>query len=411
MFGTLRPLRVVEGSAFVAAPLAGLTLAQAGAEVIRFDPPGGGLDYRRWPLAPNSGGGGRSLFWTGLNKGKRSLCVDIRRPQGREIVQALVTAPGDGGGLLLTSFAGLPWLADEVLRARRADVIKLEITGDFDGANAVDYTVNPAAGLPAMTGTGGRAAPTNHVLPAWDIACGLHAAFGLVSAVLERQRTGQGRSIRLALSDVAFATVGHLGMLAEAALTGADRPPSGNDLYGAFGRDFPTSDGERVMIVALTARQWKALVTACGIAEPVRALEARLATDLGDEGERYRHRDAIAALVGPWVQARTLAETAAAFDAAGVSWGPYRTVGEALASDRRASPANPMFAPLEQPGVGTVLAAASPLATVGEDREPAHKAPTLGADNDAILGDILGLSSGEIGQLYDDGIVAQENTG
>ncbi len=91
MLGPLSHLRIVEGSAFVAAPLAGLTLAQQGADVIRFDPPGGGLDHRRWPRAADTG---RSLFWTGLNKGKRSLCVDIRRPEGREIVQDLIGAPG-----------------------------------------------------------------------------------------------------------------------------------------------------------------------------------------------------------------------------------------------------------------------------------------------------------------------------
>ncbi|GHD53000.1 2-methylfumaryl-CoA isomerase [Thalassobaculum fulvum] len=405
MFGPLNHLRVVEGSAFVAAPLAGLTLAQAGADVIRFDPPGGGLDYGRWPLAP---GTGRSLFWTGLNKGKRSLCVDIRRPEGRELVQDLIAAPGEGGGLLLTNFAGMPWLADEVLRARRADVIKLEIAGNFDGSNAVDYTVNPAVGLPAMTGTGGPNAPTNHVLPAWDVACGLTAAFGLVSAVLERARTGQGRSISLALSDVAFATVGHLGMLAEAALGGVDRPPSGNDLYGAFGRDFPTADGRRVMIVALTRKQWSGLVKVCGIADAVTLLEERLGADLSEEGARYLHRDAIAALVAPWVAARPLAEVAAAFDAAGVSWGPYQTMTEALARDPRVSTANPLFTAIEQPGVGSVLAAGSPLAAAGEARSEARSAPSLGADNDAILGDVLGLSSGAIGKLYDAGIVARE---
>lgn len=405
MPGPLSHLRIVEGSAFVAAPLAGLTLAQAGADVIRFDPPGGGLDHSRWPRAAATG---RSLFWTGLNKGKRSLCVDIRRPEGRALVQDLIAAPGDGGGLLLTNFAGMPWLSDAVLQARRADLIKLEITGNFDGSNAVDYTVNPAVGLPAMTGTGGTAAPTNHVLPAWDVACGLTAAFGLVSAVTERARTGRGRSISLALSDVAFATIGHLGMLAEAALDGIDRPPSGNDLYGAFGRDFRTADGERLMIVALTRKQWSGLVAVCGIEEAVRELEVLLGADLSEEGARYRHRDAIADLVGPWVAARRLAAVAAAFDAAGVSWGPYQTVRQALERDPRASTANPMFAMLDQPGVGSVLAAGSPLAGAGEAREPARPAPALGADNDAILGDVLGLSSGAIGKLYDDGIVARE---
>src|SRR3546814_19273052 len=95
------------------------------------------------------------------------------------------------------------------------------------------------------------------------------------------------------------------------------------------------------------------------MADPVRELEARLGTDLGEEGARYLHRDAIAALVEPWVAARPLAEVGAGFDAAGVSWGPYQTVSEALVRDPRASNANHRFSMLQQPGVGPGLDARS----------------------------------------------------
>src|SRR5918997_4779667 len=98
MTGILAGMRVVEGSAFVAAPLGGMTLAQLGAEVIRFDQIGGGLDHQRWPLAAD----GQSLFWAGLNKGKRSIELDLRSPEGRELATALVTAPGADAGLFLT---------------------------------------------------------------------------------------------------------------------------------------------------------------------------------------------------------------------------------------------------------------------------------------------------------------------
>jgi len=94
MSGILSGLRVVEGSAFVAAPLGGMTLAQLGADIIRFDQIGGGLDYHRWPLAAD----GQSLFWAGLNKGKRSIQIDVRTPEGRELVAALIAAPGEQGG-------------------------------------------------------------------------------------------------------------------------------------------------------------------------------------------------------------------------------------------------------------------------------------------------------------------------
>jgi 2-methylfumaryl-CoA isomerase len=82
MAGLLDGMRVVEGSAFVAVPLAGMTLAQMGADVIRFDRIQGGLDAHRWPVTAS----GESLFWAGLNKGKRSLAVDMARPEGQEIV-------------------------------------------------------------------------------------------------------------------------------------------------------------------------------------------------------------------------------------------------------------------------------------------------------------------------------------
>src|SRR4249920_3148679 len=115
----LSGVRVVEGSAFVAAPSGGMTLAQLGADVIRFDQIGGGLDHERWPLAKN----GQSHFWAGLNKGKRSIELDLRSPEGRELASALVTAPGSEAGLFLTNFPARGWLSYDALHERRADLI------------------------------------------------------------------------------------------------------------------------------------------------------------------------------------------------------------------------------------------------------------------------------------------------
>ncbi len=110
MSSPLEDLLVVEGSAFVAAPLAGMTLGQLGADVIRFDPIEGGLDVARWPVDAS----GKSLYWVGLNKGKRSLRVDIRSERGRELIYALLALPGPGRGLFLTNFprAGMARLRD-----------------------------------------------------------------------------------------------------------------------------------------------------------------------------------------------------------------------------------------------------------------------------------------------------------
>src|SRR6187402_284167 len=110
----LAGLRLVEAAAFVAAPLGGMTLAQMGADVIRIDTLGGGLDYRRWPVTKDN----TSLFWCGLNKSKRSVALDLGKPEGREIAMGLITAPGDDAGILLTNFPPRGWLDYEQLRER-----------------------------------------------------------------------------------------------------------------------------------------------------------------------------------------------------------------------------------------------------------------------------------------------------
>ena len=117
MNSILKGMRVVESSAFVAVPLAGMSLAQMGADVIRFDLPQGGLDYSRWPVSPN----GQSLFWAGLNKGKRSVAIDVKSPRGREIATEIICAEGEDAGLFITNLAARGWTDHASLAARRAD--------------------------------------------------------------------------------------------------------------------------------------------------------------------------------------------------------------------------------------------------------------------------------------------------
>src|SRR5690554_5010520 len=207
--GPLAGLRIIEFSAFIAAPLGGMTLAQMGAEVIRIDPVGGNMDYGRWPLAPS----GDSLYWASLNKGKKSVELDLRRPEGQALARDLICAPGDGAGIVLTNLPARGWMSYAALREDRPDLILARLTGNHDGSTAVDYTVNCASGFPQITGEG--SAPVNHVLPAWDVAAGLYLSTGLLAAERVRNRTGEGQEIRLALSDVMLATIGNLGYLAD----------------------------------------------------------------------------------------------------------------------------------------------------------------------------------------------------
>ena len=400
----LQGLRIVEGSAFVAAPLCGMTLAQQGADVIRFDPLEGGLDAHRWPLTA----AGRSLYWVGLNKGKRSIAVDTRTPEGQELITALITQPGDGNGIFLTNFPASGWLGYEALRKRRADLIMMNLFGNPDGSSAVDYTVNCAIGIPFATGPthGDKPVnPVNHVLPAWDAITGAMAAMAILAAERHRRLTGEGQFVKLALADVAMAMVGNLGYIGEAQVNQKDHYSFGNDLYGAYGRDFQTRDDRYIYLAAITKRQWRALCQATGLTERLALIEPLLGVDLSLEGDRWKARDAISAVLQPWFHERTLDEIAAAFAGSGVCWGPYQTFRQMVAVDPRCSERNPMFSMQEQPGIGRDLVPGSPIHFAAMEREAPVRAPLLGEHTDAVLDEVLGLSDGEIGKLRDKRIV------
>ncbi len=381
--GILDGVRVIEGSAFVAAPTAGMTLAQLGADVIRFDDPRGGLDHKRWPLTSD----GDSLFWSGLNQGKRSFTVDLRSDEGRETLARLITAPGPGNGIFLTNFPARGWMSYEKLAERRPDLIMVVMTGNHDGSSEVDYTVNPSVGFPEAMGPRDSAVPTNSLMPAWDTAMGGLAVVGLLAALRHRDKTGEGQLVTIALSDVAIATVGNLGRIAEVQLEGRDQPRDGNYLYGAFGGDFPTSDGRRVMVVGLTGRQWKALKEATGTEELFATIEQSTGHDFRGEAGRYKGRDLIRELLTPWFAERSLEEIRAAFAGTGVSWGPYQTFKQLVAEDPRCSTENPMLTEVEHP-VGTYLTPASPLRFSRNGRLPAVRSPRLGEHTDEILAEL-----------------------
>jgi 2-methylfumaryl-CoA isomerase len=273
------------------------------------------------------------------------------------------------------------------------------ITGNPDGRTAVDYTINAAIGFPWVTGPEETTGPVNHVLPAWDALTGYLAATALLAAERHRRLTGQGQLVRLSLADVALAVSGHLGLLAEAQLDPAPRPRVGNHIYGTFGHDFVTRDGRHVMVVALTPRQWRSLLEATSSEDAARTLETSLGEDLREEGARYRARAEIVAMLAPWFAERNFSEVSETLNQHGVLWGPYQTFKELVQSDPRASLANPMFAMVGQPGVGSWLAAGSPVRFGATPHKPATRAPELGEHTDQVLTEVLGLTAADIEKL------------
>ncbi|QLL06079.1 CoA transferase [Mycobacterium vicinigordonae] len=384
----LTGVRIVEVSSFVAAPLCGMTLSQLGAQVIRVDPIGGASDTQRWPLAED----GTSIYWTGLNKGKRSATIDLRSPEGQDLVQRLIV---EGDGIVVTNSAGLSWLSHEALAAKRSDVIHVQLLGRGDGSTGVDYTVNAAIGFPLVTGPADHRGPINHVLPAWDVSCGLYAALAVLAAVHLRDQSGAGARITLALEDVALATAGNLGLLTEPQILGTQRPRIGNAIFGQYGQDFVSRDEARFMVVLLTHRHFRDLVHVTGTGAAMTALADALGADFGAEGDRYRYRNVISGLFGTWFADHAAAEIEAALAGTTVLFERYRTFAE-VAADPKVT-ANPLFSRLHQPGIGEYLAPAMPVAFDG--KHPASAvAPGLGADTADLLSE-LGLTAADIARL------------
>jgi 2-methylfumaryl-CoA isomerase len=276
------------------------------------------------------------------------------------------------------------------LRAHRADLIHVHIRGHSEGAAAVDYTINSEVGLPLITGPEESSRPVNHVLPAWDLLTGLHAGIAIVAAERERARTGAGQAITISLADVALATMGHLGFIADVAVNGHGRLREGNYLYGSFGCDFETGDGHRVMVVALTPRHWKHLVDVTGVGAVITALEQSLGVDLGREEERYRHREVLTGLLRPWFASHTVDEVEKELDTRGVLWGRYRTVDELVRSSDSLLARSPIFEELDHAGVGTYPVPGSVLRPAMGSLPP-RTASEVGADTDEVLADLLGL--------------------
>jgi 2-methylfumaryl-CoA isomerase len=345
------------------------------------------------------------LFWAGLNKGKRSIEVDLGAAEGRELVQALIAAPGPDSGFLLTNSVGATWLEYDELRKHRDDVIKVFIRGRSDGKAAVDYTINAEVGLPWLTGPIESGRPVNHVLPAWDLMTGVYAATAVLAAERVRQRTGRGQNIDISLANVAVATMANLGYVADVQINESKRVRDGNFLYGGFGIDYQTADDVRIMVVALTPRHWRSLIELTGVAQAVDRLQESLDVDFAIDRDRFIHRRVLNDLIRPWFQARNGDEAIAALEAAGVLWGRYRTVAEMVRQPDSLLHTSGLLHEIEQPGIGSYSVPGPVLEFSGWQPGEPKPAPLLGENTDEVLSGILGLTEHELSDLHQRGII------
>ena len=405
MYDLLSGLSIVEASSFVASPTAGLYCAQLGAEVIRVDHKAGGLDYDRYMLTAE----GRSLSWENLNRAKKSVALDLRSGEGRELLVALAAATGN----LITNLPEQSFLAHAAVAKARPDLVSVRIMGWHDGRQAMDFTVNAASGYPLMTGPAqwpdaldaADPPPVNQVLPAWDFITGAYCAFALLAGIRHRERSGAGSELRVPLGDVAIGTLANSGAMAEMLYRGGDRERLGNAIWGAFGRDFRSRDGQRFMVAALTPKQWDGLVAAFGVAEPIAALETELGVRFADgDTPRFVHRQHLFALFQQAAQGLDWPTLETRLAAEGCTFERYRTAHEA-ANDPALVAANPLFGPSPANPSGFAYPATRSFANIpGQDRGDPLPAPFLGEHTEEVLAQKLGMSSGAIATLVDRGI-------
>lgn len=412
MYQLLNDLSIVEVSSFVASPTAGLYCAQMGAEVIRVDHKAGGLDYDRYMLT----GEGRSLSWENLNRAKKSVALDLRSGEGRELCVELAARTGN----CITNLPEKSFLSHAAMKAAQPDeapdLNSVRILGWHDGRQAMDFTVNAAAGYPLMTGPEdwdmATAPPINQVMPAWDFITGAYCAFALLAALRHRDATGEGSEIRVPLGNVAIGTLANSGTMAEMLYRGQDRERLGNAIWGAFGRDFRTKDGVRFMVAALTPKQWSGLVEAFGVATPVGQLEAQVGVKFADgDRPRFEHRHALFDIFQNVASSHEYRSLETRMAANGCTYERYRTAFEA-ANDAALVSDNPLFGPSPANPSGFEYPATRSFAHLPAQAagNPAP-APYLGQHSEEVLAERLGLASGNIGKLVDAGTVALSDEG
>ncbi len=394
--GPLNGLRVIELGQLIAGPFAAKTLADFGAEVIKIETPGSGDPLRKWRLLKD----GTSVWWQVQSRNKRSVALDLKQPQAQDIVRQLVR----DADVLIENFrpgAMEGWgLGPDDLHAINPRLIMLRIsgygqTGPYRDKPGFGVVAEAMSGLRHLTAEPGRV-PVRVGISLGDTLASLHGVIGILMALHERQRSGQGQVIDVALYEAVFNCMESL--LPEYSAFGAVRGPAGSALPGiAPTNAYRCRDGAYALIAGNGDSIYKRLMHAVGRDD--------LGQDpaLADNAGRVKRVDEIDAALGAWAAERTVDEVMAVLDAASVPAGRIYTV-----ADIAADPHYQARGMIEQVQMSDGTSMAVPGIVPKLSRTPGghrRNAPALGQDTDAVLSN-MGLTPEQIQTLKDQGIVA-----
>lgn len=393
--GPLAGLKVLEMGQLIAGPFAAKTLADFGAEVIKIEPPGSGDPLRKWRLLQN----GTSVWWQVQSRNKRSLALDLREADAQDIVRRLA-AECD---VLIENFrpgALEGWgLSPEALLQANPRLVVLRVSGygqsgPYRDRPGFGVVAEAMGGLRHLTAEPGRV-PVRVGVSIGDTLAALHGVIGILLALHERERSGQGQVIDVALYEAVFNVMESL--LPEYSAFGAVRGPGGSALPGiAPSNAYLCSDGGYALVAGNGDSIFKRLMQAIGRDD--------LGQDpaLADNTGRVARVAEIDAAIGTWTAQRTVAEVLAVLDAAGVPAGRIYTIADIAADPHYQARGMLQEVVLEAGNTVTVPGIVPKLSrTPGGHR---RNAPALGQDTDAVLKEV-GLSDAQIAQLKQRGVV------
>ncbi|SEH71834.1 Crotonobetainyl-CoA:carnitine CoA-transferase CaiB [Mycolicibacterium rutilum] len=395
----LAGITVVAMEQAVAAPMCTRVLADFGARVIKIENPNGGDFARDYDDVVN-GPGGLAAHFVWCNRGKESVTLNTKAPEGMELLHRLLDRADAFVSNLAPGATARMGLAPADLAERHPNVIPVEIDGYGPGGpishkRAYDLLVQAEAGSCAVTGYPGMPAKPGPAMA--DFSTGLYAAISILALLIGRTRGdggGPAPSVALSLFDVMTDVMGY--QLTYTQHSGIDQEPLGVGSpavapYGAF----PTRDGQTVVLGTTNDREWQRVAREI-IDRPDLADDSRFATN----PDRCRHREILEEAIGSWCAQHDLAEIQKIADAAGIGNSRYNVPSEVVvhphltARDRWRTVATPK---------GDIRALRPPPVITGFD-QPMGAIPGLGQHTDAVLGE-LGLAAEDLARLRADGVI------
>ena len=394
----MRPLdgvRVIDLSRVLAGPYATMLLADMGAEVIKVEEPGKGDDTRAWPAFA----GGESTYFMSVNRGKKSVTLDLKAEPGKTVLRKLLA----GADVLVENFRpgtlarlGFGWEAVHALNPRLVycSISGFGESGPEASRPGYDLIVQGESGIMDLTGfpDGPPVKVGNSIA---DLASGTMAAHGVVLALLARERTGAGQKVEIAMLEVMAALLTYQGQ--GYLTTGAIPRRRGNQHPSIVPYEvFEAADGYLTVGVANNSL-WTRFCQ--GIGHPELATDPRFDT----ETKRVEHRDVLVPLLGAIFRTAPAAEWLARLERAGVPAGKIKSVGEALESEHLR--ARGAIVTVNHPTAGRMRMVGPPIRLHGTPAEAATPAPLLGEHTDEVLTKVLGYSSDAVAELRAGGVV------